>query len=111
MRFVKWWIVAILSLLWLAGCSSAPQATALPPTVEATQPPATATSAPTQTATAVATATVAASPTPANTPTEAATATAVVEANTCLACHADKDQLIQTGKVEEVKPKESEGAG
>ena len=109
MHTLKRWLAWTVCVLLLAACS-APQATALPATIAvtqppATQPPATATTAPT------ATATTAASPTPANTPTTAPTATEAVQANACIECHTDKDQLIQTAKVEEEKPKESEGAG
>jgi len=33
------------------------------------------------------------------------------EADECLACHSDKDRLIETAKPEEVVEKESSGAG
>ncbi len=40
-----------------------------------------------------------------------ATVQTVAAKDTCVECHTDKEQLIQTAKPEEVKPKESEGVG
>lgn len=64
------------------------------PTATATEPPPTETVAPT--------------PTSEPTPTEEAVAEA---ADQCLACHSDKEQLIDTAKPEEKVPSESSGVG
>jgi mono/diheme cytochrome c family protein len=87
--------LGVCIVLLLAACS-APQAA---PTEAAVLAAPTATTSPTNTS-------VPASPTPANTPTEE-----VAAVDNCIACHTDKDQLILTGKPEEVKEEESEGAG
>jgi hypothetical protein len=44
-------------------------------------------------------------------PTAVAVVPTETAADACLACHADKQQLIDTAKPEEEKVKESEGAG
>jgi hypothetical protein len=44
-------------------------------------------------------------------PTAAAVVPTEPTADSCLACHADKQQLIDTAKPAEEKVKESEGAG
>ena len=96
MRLLKSWPVLLLTIV-LVACS-APQ---VAPTA----------ANPTAVEVAAATATKLPAPTAENTPTEAATATEVAATDYCIECHTDKDQLIQTAKVEEEKPKESEGAG
>ena len=107
MRHLKQWLWLWIAALVLSSCGAPPTQAALVST--ATQAATTAPAA-TQveaTATQSATATTAPSATAVSTATQAPTE--VVDY--CIDCHTDKDQLIQTAKVEEAKPKESEGAG
>jgi hypothetical protein len=103
----------LIVAVFLAACgaeeSPAPTEQAAAPEVVAEE---TATSSPEPTATATET------PTPtetvAPTPTTEPTATAEVVAETsdeCLACHSDKEQLIETAAPEEKVPSESSGVG
>jgi hypothetical protein len=97
----------------LGGCAAPP--TAAPATLAAAStsvPAQTSTSAP-PTEKPVATLTVA----PPATSTEVPTAvpplapTTVAQANACVACHTDKQHLIDTAKPVEAKVSESEGVG
>ena len=91
--------------LALAGCGPAVP-TLPPPTLEPTRSTEAVIEAP---ATAVETEAVA-SPTQEPTPIVAASPVAA-SSDTCLACHTDKQMLIDTAKPQEVKESENEGAG
>jgi len=105
---------AILALL-LAACSqevteptAVPEIAAASPTTEATDTP-----EPEPTATETVVPTETASPTETVAPTVAPTDTPepVQVADECLACHMDKEQLIQTAALVEEVPSESSGVG
>jgi hypothetical protein len=86
------WIAHLSLALVIAGCARASMAiggAGVPAAEQGTAEPA---------ATAAA-----GTPTPA--PSE------MVEVDSCLACHSDKQQLIDTAKEEEVVPEESSGVG
>jgi len=95
------WLVLLAALsVLLTACTApqpAPSETAAPVPATVAPPTATVVQAPSATATAESTPTLEASPT--------------VALNYCVDCHTDKEKLVATGKVEEAKPKESEGAG